>query len=54
VVVSGQRAYHVPLAQLYRRTTGTARYLVTPIPRAQLTAHANAQASANSAAHAGH
>jgi hypothetical protein len=54
VVVSGQRAYHVPLTQLYRRTTGTARFLVTSVPRAQLTGHANAKASANSAAHAGH
>lgn len=54
VVVSGQKAYHVPLAGLYRATTGKARYLVTAIPRAQLTGHANAHASANSAAHAGH
>jgi hypothetical protein len=54
VVVSGQRTYHVPLAQLYRRTSGTARYLVTSIPRAQLTGHVNAQANANSAVHAGH
>lgn len=54
VVVSGQRAYHVPLSQLYRRTTGTARHLVTSVPRAQLTAHANAQANAKSAAHTGH
>ena len=54
VVVSGRNAYHVPLSALYRRTSGTARHLVTSLPRAQLTGHANAQASANSAAHAGH
>lgn len=54
VVVSGRNAYHVPLSALYRTTTGKARYLVTAIPRAQLTGHANAHASANSAVHAGH
>ena len=54
VVVSGRNAYHVPLSALYRRTSGTARGLVTTIPRAQLTGHANANASAQSAAHAGH
>lgn len=54
VVVSGRNAYHVPLSALYRRTTGAARGLVTSIPRAQLTGHANVRASANSAAHAGH
>ena len=54
VVVSGRNAYQVPLSALYRRTSGAARGLVTSIPRAQLTGHANAQASANSAAHTGH
>lgn len=54
VVVRGRNAYHVPLSSLYRRTSGTARGLVTSIPRAQLTGHANAQASASSAAHTGH
>ena len=53
VVVSGNRTYHVPLSSLYRRTSGSARGLVTSIPRAQLTGHANAQANANSAAGAG-
>jgi hypothetical protein len=54
VVVQGNNAYHVPLAQLYRTTSGKARHLVTAIPRAQLTGHANAHASANSAVSAGH
>lgn len=54
IVVSGRNAYHVPLSALYRRTSGTARGLVTSIPRAELTGHANAQASANSAVHTGH
>ena len=54
VVVRGRDAYHVPLSSLYRRASGTARSLVTSIPRAQLTGHANAQASADAAAHTGH
>ena len=53
VVVRGRNAYHVPLSALYRRTSGTARGLVTSIPRAQLTGHANAQASADAAAQTG-
>jgi hypothetical protein len=54
VVVRGQDAYHVPMSSLYRRTSGSARELVTAIPRAQLTGHANTQANAHSAAHVGH
>lgn len=52
VVVSGQRAYHVPLASLYRSASGKARTLYTAVPRTQLAAHAAAQANAQ--AHAGH
>ena len=57
LVVSGNRMYRVPLSALYHRTTGAvngaANGLVTSIPRARLTAHVAARASANSAASAG-
>lgn len=48
IVVSGSNMYHVPLSQLYAYTSGTAKGLVTAVPRASLTGHANAQASARS------
>lgn len=53
VVVRGRNAYHVPLSALYRRASGTARGLVTSIPRAQLTGRANAEANADAAAQTG-
>ena len=53
LVVSGNRTYSVPLANLYRRTTGAANGLVSSIPRAQLTARVNARASTRAAVNGG-
>lgn len=53
VVVQGRRMYHVPLAALYTRTTGTAGSLYSTVPRAKLTAHVATRAQLNSAARAG-
>ena len=53
LVVSGNRTYSVPLANLYRRTTGAANGLVSSIPRAQLTAKVNAKASTRAAVNGG-
>lgn len=53
VVVSGRNVYRVPLSALYRHTSGSARTLVTSIPRARLSGHANVNASVSSAAHVG-
>ena len=53
LVVSGGRTYSVPLANLYRRTTGAAGVLVSSIPRAQLSAKVNARASTRSAVNSG-
>lgn len=45
LVADGSKVYNVPVSQLYARGAGKARQLMTKVPRASLTAQANANAN---------